>query len=178
MIGTWFDPLQPSGARLTCAVSGMSDASSGPSAFSRASTSRANPSFASSHCLVLLALGPPPHTRAQERQEAHGPEGPVELEQLPVDLDGLLQLSRFVGPPDARPQDGVLARRDRRGRIDLDVAQLLGDLDDIARSLGIEQLRPHDDASRLIPRELMHRCPRSAPVGLEPAQPHFGDRRI
>ena len=49
MVGTWFEPVHPSGARLTCAVSGMSAASSGPSAFSRARTSLRKREFASSH---------------------------------------------------------------------------------------------------------------------------------
>ena len=67
-------------------------------------------------------------------QQAHRPEGAVELEEQPVELDGLLQLPGLVRPADARPQHGVLARRDRGGRVDLDVAQLLGHLDDIARA--------------------------------------------
>ena len=57
MVGTWFEPDQPSGARLTCAVSGMSAASSGPSACSRASTSVRKRAFASSHCRVLSRRG-------------------------------------------------------------------------------------------------------------------------
>jgi hypothetical protein len=46
----------------------------------------------------------------------------------------------------------VLAWRDRRSRVDLDVAELLGDLDDVARPLGVEVLRAHHDAPRLVAR--------------------------
>ena len=79
----------------------------------------------------------------------------VELEEQPVELDRLGELARLVRPADPRPQHGVLARRDRRGRVDLDLAELLGDLDDVTGALGIEQLRTHDDAAGLVAREVV-----------------------
>ena len=57
MIGTWFEPDHPSGGRLTCAVSGMSAASSGPSARRRARTSARKRAFASSQARVLSRRG-------------------------------------------------------------------------------------------------------------------------
>ena len=160
MCGTWFLPYQPSGARSTCAVSGISLASSGPSALSRARTSCGSSSFASSHCLAALAPRPFPHRGKHERQQAHRAERAVELEEQPVELDRLLQLAGLVRPADPRPQHGVLARGDRRGRVDLDVAELLGDLDDVARPLCVQQLRAHGDAAGLVASELVRHSPR------------------
>ena len=155
MIGTWFEPDQPSGARLTWAVSGISDASSGPSARSLASTSVRKRSFASSHCLVLSRVGHFRMAGSMSGSRLDRAECSVEFEQQPVDLDSLLQLAGLIRPADARPQHRVLARCDRGGRVDLDVAELLGDLDDVARPLRVEQLRTHDDAACLVARELM-----------------------
>ena len=160
MCGTWFEPDQPSGARLTCAVSGIWLASSGPSARSRASTSARKPAFASSHCRLLSRCGHRRIAGSMSGSRLVGPERAVELEQQPVDLDRLLQLPGLVRPADPRPQHRVLAGRDRRGRVDLDVAELLGDLDDVARAVGVEQLRAHDDAARLVAREPVRHTPR------------------
>ena len=56
----------------------------------------------------------------------------------------------------------MLARRDRGGRVDLDVPELLGDLDDVAGALRIQQLCAHDDPARLVARELVgHEAVRS-----------------
>ena len=97
-----------------------------------------------------LALRPAPHRREHQRQQAHRPERTVELEQQPIDLDRLDELTALVRPPDPRPQHGLLAGRDRGGGVDLDVPELLGDLDDVARALGVEQLRAHREAASLV----------------------------
>src|SRR5476651_1848171 len=70
-------------------------------------------------------------------------------------LNSLRQLDRIVCSPNPRPEDCVLGRSDSGGRIDLDRAQLLGNLHDIARTIGIQQLRPHRNAAGLVARELV-----------------------
>jgi hypothetical protein len=70
-------------------------------------------------------------------------------------LGGLRELDGIVGAANPRPQDGVLGWRNRRGRIDLDRAELLGNLHHVARPFGIEQLGAHNDAAGLVARELV-----------------------
>ena len=95
------------------------------------------------------------HPRQMCRQEGCRVEVSVELEQQPVLLDGLPQLARLVRPADPAPQHGVLGGGDRRGGVDLDRTELLGDLDDIARPCGVQQLRAHRDPSRLLARQMV-----------------------
>ena len=94
----------------------------------------------------LRAARPPrpaPHRRQHERQQAHRAERAVVLEQQPVGLGGFRQVQRVVARANARPEDGVLGRGDGVRRVDLDRAELLGDLDDVGGAVRIQQLRAH-----------------------------------
>lgn len=83
-------------------------------------------------------------------------EVPVVLEEQPVLLDGLAQLTRLVRPADPGPGDRLLGGRDGRGRVDLERPELLGHLDDVSRALRVEQLRAHGESARIVFREAVH----------------------
>ena len=82
---------------------------------------------------------------------AHRPHHRVELEQRAILLHRLLEVGGPVRGAEPAPGDEVGARRDRRGRVDLQHRQLLHDREQIGRARGVEELRPHCDPPRLLP---------------------------
>ena len=81
---------------------------------------------------------PGAHQRDHVGHQAGREEPTIELEQQAIVFDGLLELPGLVPPSDPTPERGLLRGRDRHCRIDLDAAELLGDLDDIAGTIGIQ----------------------------------------
>jgi hypothetical protein len=72
----------------------------------------------------------------------------------------------MIGPvrrAEATPSNEVGARRDSRGRVDLQQGQLLHNRDQLGRPRRIEQLRPHRDPPGLRLRQPMHRQEASDP---------------
>ena len=94
--------------------------------------------------------------REVEAQVAHRPHQRVELEQRAVLLERPLQVARLIRRAEAAPGDEVRARRDGRGRVDLQQCQLPHDREQIGRPGGIEELRAHRDAAGLRLGQPMH----------------------
>ncbi|CDK00001.1 hypothetical protein MIC448_2020003 [Microbacterium sp. C448] len=96
------------------------------------------------------------HDRQHRGEQAACPEASVVLEKQPIGLDGFAELAGFVAPTDPAPRHRLLGRGDRGGGIDLDRADLLGNLNDVTWTVGVEQLSPDRDAARFVAGQPMH----------------------
>jgi hypothetical protein len=74
-----------------------------------------------------------PRAGEDQAKVAHRPHERVVLEQRAVLLEGLLQVGWLVRRAEAAPGDEVRARRNGRGRVDLQQGQLLHDGEQLPR---------------------------------------------
>ncbi|WP_344942324.1 hypothetical protein [Terrabacter ginsenosidimutans] len=88
------------------------------------------------------------------------------LDEGAVVLDRRRQGGGVVGAAEPAPQDEVGARRDGRGRVDLQEGQALDGGDEVGGARLVEQLRVHRDTPCLRGRELVDHH------GADPSQPH------
>ena len=97
----------------------------------------------------LVVVRPLLGARQVQAHIAHRPHHRVELEERPLLLELALELVGPVGGAQTAPGHEVRARRNRRGRIDLEERQLPNDGDEVARPFRVEHLRPNCDPPRL-----------------------------
>ena len=108
---------------------------------------------------LLLVYRPVGRTGEVQTEVGHRPHQRVVLEQRPVLLERMLEVLEPVGRPEPAPGDEVRARRDRRGRVDLQQRQAPHDLEQVGRPGSVEQLRAYSDAPGLRLRESFHTSP-------------------
>lgn len=147
-------PLEGHG---TTQVSGISRELSGPELESRSRMSRRKAVVVAEPCPGSLVARPVGGAREVEAEIADRAHHRIELEQRAVLLEGVFELVGSVRGAEATPGDEVGARRDGRGRVDLQQGQPLHDCDELGWARRVEQLRAHRDPPRLRLREPMHR---------------------
>jgi hypothetical protein len=91
---------------------------------------------------------PPAHARSQQWKILDRPDVRVPLEELAFVPDQAIELGGIVRT-EAAPEDELLRRRDGRDRIDLEEAQAVNCLEDVAGG-AVEKLRADSDPACLL----------------------------
>ena len=147
--------VQPDDGHGTTPVSGMSREGSGPSAPSRSSTSRRKGRCSSQSRVRVAGAASAAMLGEVQAEVAHRPDQRVVLVERAVVLERADESAGSYAEPEPRPGDEVGARRDRRGRVELQQRQVPTDLEQVGGPLGVEQLGADRDAARLLVSQLM-----------------------
>ena len=140
--------------RHDAACRGCRATAAGRASPSRSSTSRRNASLRLEPGARRSCAGGHTAMSARcRRQVAHRPDHRVVLVRACGRARAPAQLAGIVGVAEPRPRDEVGARRDRRGRVELQEGQALDDPEQGGRPLGVEELGADRDAARLLERE-------------------------